>query len=114
MIGTILLIIIWTPLIYEGVFGLIKGYFHGEQEKAKKHEPKAYRKWVRLSSVFIVLCGALNLVFSVLDGFSETNSMKYIVYILITVAVTIAASGVAYVGIVKPADKASGITQPKL
>ena len=106
---SIIIIVLWASVIFEGIYGIVKGYFYREQEKVKKHEPNAYRKWVRLSSVFITICGVLNVIWSILDGFSEAADSKYIIFIIITVVVAIAAVAVAYTRIVRPADKALGI-----
>ena len=59
---SIVLIVIWASMILTGIYGLVKGYFYGEQDKVKKHEPNAYRKWIKLSSVFVILCGVINVV----------------------------------------------------
>lgn len=106
---SIILIVIWATTIFNGIYGLAKGYFYREQEKAKQHEPKAYQKWIRFSSVFLILCGVINVILSILDGFSKANDFKYVIFIIITVAVVIAIIAVAYTRIVKPADKAIGI-----
>lgn len=108
-IFSIILIVIWALMIVEGIYGLVKGYFFHEQEKVKKHEPNAYHKWIRLSSVLIIICGVLCVLWSFLDGFSKATDFKYIIFIIITVVVIIAAIAVAYRCIVKPADKAIGI-----
>lgn len=109
MIFSIILIIIWASIIFNGIYGIIKGYFYGEKEKAKKHEPIAYRKWIKLSSVFLIICGILNVIWSYLEGFSDGNDFKYVLYIIITVIVVITIIAIAYTRIVKPADKAIGI-----
>ena len=106
---SIVLIVIWASMILTGIYGLVKGYFYGEQDKVKKHEPNAYRKWIKLSSVFVILCGVINVVLSILDGFAAAGDWKYVIFICVTVVVVIAAAAVAYVCIVKPADKAMGI-----
>ncbi len=106
---TIVLIVMWASVVFEGIYGVVKGYFYREQEKAKKHEPVAYRKWVRLSGVFIAVCGVLNIIWSVLDSVSKAADFKYTIYIIITVVAVIAAAAVSYTRIVKPADKANGI-----
>lgn len=106
---TIVLIVIWISTAFEGIYGIAKGYFRHEREKAKKHEPNAYRKWVRLSSVFLIIFSVLNIIWCILDGATDAFDFKYVVYVIITVAVFIAAIAVAYILIVKPADKANGI-----
>ena len=108
-IFSIILIAIWAWVIFDGIYGIVKGYFRREREKAKNHEPNAYRKWVRLSSAFLIICGALNVIWSILNGLSEVTDSKYVILIIITVAAVISAVAVAYIRIVKPADKANGI-----
>ena len=103
---TIILVIVWASIIFQGIYGLVKGsFYHEQKDEAKKHEPNAYRKWVRISSVFITLCGIINVILSILDGFSGAHDFKYVIFIVITAAVVIAATAVAYACIVKPADK---------
>lgn len=107
---SIILIIIWAMTIFYGIYGIVKGHFYREQEKAgKQHEPNAYHRWVRLSSVFMLICGVLNVIWSILDGFSDASDWKYIIFIIITVVITIAAAAIAYRFIVKPADEKARI-----
>ncbi len=105
---SIILIILWAYLIFDGVYGIIKGVFHKEEKKVEKHEPKAYHKWVRISSVFFTLCGILNIVWIAMGAiYSDDNT--YLIYTLITVAVCILLTAVTYRIIVKTADKKIGI-----
>lgn len=106
----VVLIILWATTIFDGVFGIVKGYFYREKEKVNKHDPVAYRKWIRLSGVFLILCGVINIILCILDAFADAFNFKYVIFIVITVAVVIAAISVLYARIVKPADKALGIT----
>ena len=108
-IVSIILIVIWLSFILEGVYGIVKGYFYHEQNKVDKHDPDAYRKWVRLSSVFCMICGVLNAIWCILDAISENSGFIYIILIIITVVVTIAVTAVSYRLIVKPADQKIGI-----
>ena len=107
---SIILMVLWAACIYQDIFGLIKGYFIGEKKKVEKHEPAAYRKWIRISSVLLILCGALNIFWEICDLCApDAGSFKYTILFIITLAVMIAAVSVAYVLIVKPADKKKGI-----
>ena len=108
-IGSIALIIIWAGTVYNGVYALVKGFFPHEEKKAEKHDPKAYRKWVRFSGVFLTLCGVLNMIWNLLDAFSESPDFSSVLWVIITVVVAIAIICIGYVCIVKPADKAAGI-----
>ena len=108
-IFSIILIILWLSVIADGIFALVKGYFPREQDKVKKHEPNAYRKWIRFSSIFVILCGVINVILSILDGFSGANDFKYVIFTAITVVIVVAVVAIAYARIVKPADKALGI-----
>ena len=108
-IVSIALIVMWAVVICNGIFALVKGYFYREQEKAKKHEPNAYRKWIRISGVLLIICGVLNIIWNILDSVSKESGFKYVIFIIITVAVVVAVIAFAYARIVKPADEAAGI-----
>lgn len=106
---SLILIVLWLSLIIDGIYGIVKGYFFREQNKVSKHEPNAYHKWVRLSSVFIIICGITNTIWCILDSISEKAGYKYLILIIITVVIIIAITAVLYCLIVKPADKKIGI-----
>ena len=104
-----IMVAIWAALVLNGLHGLIKGYFYHEQKKAEQHEPTAYRKWVRLCGVFLMLGSGLNIYWCVLDAFSESSDFTYMLYLILTTAVVIALAGVFYACFVRPADKKAGI-----
>ena len=106
---SIILIILWVVLLFEGIYCFVKGYFHKEAEKIKKHEPNAYRKWVKISGVLLILCSVINIVLGVLDSLSDAADWRYTILCVIVVAVMVAIISISYWIIVKPADKKSGI-----
>lgn len=108
-IFSLILVVLWLSLLFDGIYGIVKGYFYREQSKAEKHAPDAYSKWVRITSVFIILCAVLNTIWCILDSLSKKEDNTYIVLIIITVMVMIAIAAVSYCLIVKPADKKLGI-----
>ena len=108
-IFTAIQIALWISLIASGVYGIAKGYFYREREKTELHEPKAYRKWVRLSSAILVLGGLINILWSILDAFNNVRDWTYVILILATVALVIVLTAVSYACIVKRADKKAGI-----
>ena len=70
-IFTLILIVLWLSLVFEGIYGLVKGYFYREQNRVKKHDPDAYRKWVRITCVFLIICAVLNTIWCILDARSR-------------------------------------------
>ena len=108
-IFTLILIVLWLSLVFEGIYGLVKGYFHREQNRVEKHDPDAYRKWVRITSVFLIICAVLNTIWCILDALSDKQDFTYTVLLIITVIVMIAITAISYCLIVKPADKKLGI-----
>ena len=64
---SLILIVLWLSLVFEGIYGLVNGYFYREKSKAEKHAPDAYRKWVRITSVFLIICAVLNTIWCILD-----------------------------------------------
>ena len=108
-IFTLILIVLWLSLVFEGIYGLVKGYFYREQNRVEKHDPDAYRKWVRITSVFLIICAVLNTIWCILDARSGKQDFTYTVLIIVTVIVMIAITAISYCLIVKPADKKLGI-----
>ena len=72
-IFSLILIVLWVAIIIEGVYGYSKGHFPKEEDKVKKHDPTAYKRWVKISSVLLIICSIVNIVLSILDSFSEAN-----------------------------------------
>ena len=108
-IFTLILIVLWLSLVFEGIYGLVKGYFYREQNRVEKHDPDAYRTWVRITSVFLIICAVLNTIWCILDALSDKQDFTYTVLIIVTVIVMIAITAISYCLIVKPADKKLGI-----
>lgn len=108
-IFSIILIIIWLSLIFDGVYGIAKGHFFKEQDKVQKHDQNAYRKWVRISGVLLIICSAINITWSIFDAFADDFDWTYVILIVITVAIFIAIVATTYYKIVKSADKKAGI-----
>ena len=59
--------------------------------------------------MLLLFCSVINIVFSVLDSFSDDFDWKYILLIVLTVVATIVVMGITYRKIVMPADKKAGI-----
>ena len=86
-----------------------KGHFPKEEDKVNKHEPMAYKKWVKISSVILIICSIINIILSILDFFSETNDWKFTILIAVIVILAIAIMSIAYRKIVIPSDRKAGI-----
>ena len=108
-IFSLILIVLWLSLVFEGIYGLVNGYFYREKSKAEKHAPDAYRKWVRITSVFLIICAVLNTIWCILDSLSKKDDFTYTILIIVTVIVMIEITVITYCLIVKPADEKLGI-----
>lgn len=108
-IFSLILIVLWVAIIIEGVYGYSKGHFPKEEDKVKKHDPTAYKKWVKISSVLLIICSIINIILSILDYFSEANDWKFTIMIVATVVLAIVIMSVIYCKVVIPADRKAGI-----
>lgn len=108
-IFSLILIVLWIAIIFEGIYGLAKGHFPKEQNKVEKHDPAPYKKWVKISSVVLILCSVVNIILSILDSFSEAEDWKFVGLIVLAVILTIVIMSISYRKIVIPADRKAGI-----
>ena len=101
--SSIVFVAVGLVLVFDGIYAAVTGTQYANRNKPIKHEPTAYRTWVKVSGVCIAIAGVATIAWKFLFSSKVSGTLLAVCGIVIAAALLIAI--ISYFVIVKPADR---------